>query len=105
LVPTISGLTLFPFTVQGIADFIEHKKVSRKEFEGVLNEILNDLQADESDLFGSNVTTTYQILLKATPTKGQYSVCQGEYASVGDLEFQKIEGKWYLYAGYLSTLE
>lgn len=101
----IADHTQFPFTVQGIADFIAHKKVYREEFSGVLNDILNDIQSDSSDAFDSKVTTTYQILLKATPIKGQYSVCQGEYASIGDLEFKKIDGRWYLYAGYLSTLE
>lgn len=104
---SISEQTLFPFTVEGIADWMEPKKVNVAEFEVVLNDIFNDGQFSYLDKKSGDYidTNTYHVLLDSEPELGGYPPCNDNFARVSDLKFKKVEGKWHLYAGYLSTLE
>lgn len=104
---SISEHTHFPFTVEGVADWMEPKKVNVADFEVVLNDIFNDGQFSYLDKKSGEYidTNTYHVLLDSEPEKGNYPPCHDNFARISDLEFQKIEGRWYLYSGYLSTIE
>ncbi len=85
----IAKYTEFPFTIKGIADFIEHKKVSRTEFSKYMELVLDE----ESYYLISTgyYTTKYELLMNAKSEVDISFYCGENRMSVGEFEFDKID--------------
>ena len=92
----IIQLTRFPFETRGPQDSDPIIKYEKKKFLKVLEAYLKETTTWREDF--STITSREEIKRILKPDK---TYVQGDWARIGNLEFKKENGKWFLIFAYL----
>ena len=96
----ISGFTKFPFETSGPMDSDPIIKYSQKDFSNVFKAFLAETVLDYDSLQGQvKEINQFEVIRKTIIPKKEYVT--DSLARVGNLEFNKVNNRWYLTFAYL----
>ncbi|WP_345237482.1 hypothetical protein [Hymenobacter saemangeumensis] len=97
---TIYKLTQFPFETRGPMDSDPLVKYDKAEFPKVFQTFLDEPVSD-IDSTGKDIKTTQLGIIRHTIVPGRHYTLNGDWARVGNLEFNKGSNGWRLTFAYL----